>query len=231
MKCFILSFCKALTFATIWALFIPRVETSVYFHRHKSEDNTQTAFQLIWNHFKSSYKHTTVIVWSIYYAISLCFYTQIMVYIQVLYISINDTEETIYNAAVDAILTLLGAAMSLLAGRIRMEFLGNPNLALLTLVAMSSVQGIFVILAATSRSLMVCYVFYICYAVSYSFGIAIAAIKIAENLAEDTFGLVFGFNTLVALIVQTVVTLSVVSNGFQLSSSGQFLVYGWFHIR
>lgn len=127
-------------------------------------------------------------------------------------------------------LTLLGAAMSLLAGRIQMDFLGSPNWTLLTLIATSSVQGLFVILAATSQSLMACYVFYICYAVSYSFGIAIAATKIAENLADDTFGLVFGFNTLVALIVQTVITLSVVSNGFRLSSSGQFKVYGWFHI-
>lgn len=153
-----------------------------------------------------------------------------MAYIQVLYISINDTEETIYNAAVDATLTLLGAAMTLFAGRVRTDFLGNPNWTLLTLIAMSCVQGLFVILAATSQSLMACYVFYICYAVSYSFGIAICATKIAENLADDTFGLVFGFNTLVALIVQTVVTLSVVSNGFRLSSSGQFKVYGWFHV-
>lgn len=153
-----------------------------------------------------------------------------MVYIQVLYISINDTGEIIYNAAVDATLTLLGAAMSLLAGRIRMDFLSNPSLTMLTLVAMLSVQGIFVILAAASRSLMACYVFCICYAVSYSFGITVSAKKIAENLSDDTFGLVFGFNTLTSLIVQTVVTLSVVCNGFQLSSSGQFRVYGWFHI-
>lgn len=185
---------------------------------------------MIWVHFKSSYKQRTVVLWSFYYAISLCFYIQISAYIQVLWISIDDTQEVIYNGAVDAILTLLGAAVSLLAGKIHMSFLKKQNRTLLVLIFMSSLQGFFVIMAATSNTLMSCYIFYICYGVAYAFGITICATEIAKSLADDTFGLIFGFNTLIALIVQTTITLSVVSNGFKLNPSGQYQVYGYFYV-
>lgn len=225
--------------ALVWAFFIPRVETSVYFNRDANDgklpetftkNRITDAFQLIWIHFKSSYKQKTVVLWSFYYAIALCFYIQITAYIQVLWISIDDTQEVIYNGAVDAILTLLGAGVSLLAGKIHMSFLRKHNRTLLSLIIMSTLQGVFVVLAATSRTLISCYIFYICFGVSYAFAITICATEIAKNLAEDTFGLVFGFNTLIALIVQTSTTLSVVSYGFKLSPSGQYQVYGYFYI-
>lgn len=169
-------------------------------------------------------------LWSFYYAIALCFYIQITAYIQVLWISIDDTQEVIYNGAVDAILTLLGAGVSLLAGKIHMSFLKKQNQTLLVLILMSSLQGVFVIFAATSNTLMSCYIFYICYGVAYAFGITICATEIARNLSEDTFGLIFGFNTLIALTVQTIITLSVVSSGFLLSPRGQYQVYGYFYV-
>lgn len=184
----------------------------------------------MWLHFTTSYKNRTVVVWSFYYAIALCFHIQITQYIQVLWVSIDNTQEVIYNGAVDAILTLLGAAVSLLAGKIHVNFLKKQNRMLLVLIAMSTLQGVFVIFAATSQSLLPCYIFYICYDVAYSFGITICATEIAKNLADDTFGLIFGFNTLIALIVQTSVTLSIVSNGFKLSPSGQYQFYGYSYI-
>lgn len=225
--------------ALCWAFFIPPVERSLYFNRDANDgklpetfthNRITDAFYLIWYHFTSSYKCRAVVLWSFYYAIALCFYIQIVAYIQVLYISIDDSQEVIYNGAVDAILTLLGAVVSLLAGKIHLNFLRKQNSMLLVLIIMSTLQGIFVVLAATSHTLMSCYVFYICYGVSYAFCITICAFEIAKNLADDTFGLVFGFNTLIALIVQTLITLTVVSNGFKLSPTGQFQVYGYFYI-
>lgn len=156
---------------------------------------------------------------------------QIISYIQVLWIAIEDThQEVIYNGAVEAVLTALGACFTLLAGKVHMNFLKNQNQTLLALIVMSSFQGLFVVLAATSQSLISCYIYYICFGISYAFAITICATEIANNLAVDTYGLVFGFNTLVALTVQTIITLSVVSNGFQLSPSGQFQVYGYIYI-
>lgn len=222
--------------ALIWALFIPRVTTSLYFNRDTngkrsdSPKNILSAFRLIWIHFKTSYTNKMVVLWSFYYAIALCFYIQITAYIQVLWISIDDSQEVIYNGAVDAILTLLGAAVSILAGKIHVNFLKSRVQTLLVLTIISSVQGAFVILAAQSPTLLLCYIFYISFGVAYAFGITICATEIAKSLVDDTFGLVFGFNTLIALIVQTSVTVAVVSNGFKLSPSGQYQVYGYAYI-
>lgn len=212
----------------------------MYFNRDMSDGKVteivshngriSNAFHLIWIHFKTSYQNKTVILWSIYYAIALCFYVQITVYIQVLWIAIDDTQETIYNGAVDAILTFFGAVVSLMAGKIHLNFLRKQNRTLIVLIIMSSLQGIFILAAAKSQTLMSCYIFYICYGVAYAFFITICATEIARNVSDDAFGLVFGFNTLIALIIQTVVTLSVVSNGFLLSPSGQYQVYGYFYI-
>lgn len=213
----------------------------MYFNRDMSDgkipetfthNRISNAFHLIWVHFKTSYQNKTVILWSFYYAISLCFYLQITIYIQVLWswIYINDSQETILNGAVDAMSTLLGAVASLLAGIIHLNFLRKKNRTLIVLVVMSSIQGLFVILAAKSQTLMACYIFYILYIAAYAFCITICATEIAKNLCDDAYGLVFGFNTLVALIVQTAVTLSVVSNGLMLSPSGQFQVYGYFYL-
>lgn len=44
---------------------------------------------------------------------------------------------------------------------------------------------------------------------------------------DDSFGLVFGMNTLLALVLQTVLTIVVISDsGFALGPRGQFIVYG-----
>lgn len=222
--------------AFIWAFFIPHVRTSLYFNRNVENPSDSylnqmlTAFNLIWMHFKASYTNKMVILWSFYYAIALCFYIQITAYIQVLWIHIDNTQEVIYNGAVDAILTLLGAGVSILAGKIQINFLKSKIHTLLVLIVISSVQGAFVILAAQSHTLLSCYIFYISYGVAYAFGITICATEIAKNLVDDTFGLVFGFNTLIALVVQTGVTLSVVSSGFKLSPCGQYYVYGYGYV-
>lgn len=216
----------------LWALFIPSVERSLYFHRKGDDEEHRNrfldAFQLIRNHFVNSYKNKTVVIWSLYYAITVCFYNQIIAYIQVLWITIDDSQEIKYNGYVDAILTSLSAIFSLLAGKVHINFLKDQNRALLALVVLSSLQGIFMIFAAMSQSLISCYIFYICYGIAYAFGITICATEIASNLPEDTYGLIFGFNTLSGLIIQTIVTYTFVSSGFQLQPRGQYQIYSYF---
>lgn len=71
---------------------------------------------------------------------------------------------------------------------------------------------------------------FILFGIAYSLSITITATKIAENLNDDSYGLVFGFNTFIALITQTILTLSVVSNGFKLNIEGQYIVYGCIYL-
>lgn len=51
--------------------------------------------------------------------------------------------------------------------------------------------------------------------------------EVAQHLEEDCFGLVFGINTLLALVLQTLLTLLVVSEqGFALSVVDQYTMLG-----
>lgn len=55
--------------------------------------------------------------------------------------------------------------------------------------------------------------------------------EVARHLEEESFGLVFGLNTLLAVILQSVLTLIVVSNsGFALNVIQQFGVYSFYFI-
>lgn len=226
----------ALIMATVWAFFIPRVKTSLYFNPGNNDGQLTTtythnrmtnALKLIWIHFKTSYTNTNVLMWSFYYAIALCLYVQSTAYIQVLWIAIDNSQEVIWNGAVESVLTLLSAIASLVAGKVHMHFLRHHNRLLITLIIMSSFQGLALLAAALSTTLLSCYIAYISFGVFYAFMMTIAASSIAQELMEDSFGLVFGVNTLIASSVQTILTLTVVSNGFVLSPVGQYTVYSW----
>lgn len=60
----------------------------------------------------------------------------------------------------------------------------------------------------------------------------IASSEIAKSIVEDSYGLVFGMNMFLALVLQTGLTLAFVSKdvGFALTSRNQFLAYGIYHI-
>lgn len=211
--------------AFIWAFFIPRVKRSIYFE--SDVNRFGEASQILLRHFKISYSNRAVIIWSIYYAVSVCFYNQIINYIQVLWITIDDSRENLYNGAVDAILTTLCVTSSLIAGKVRVNFLKSEFQTLISLIVMSSLQGVSILVASLSQSLMTCYILYICYGMFYAFGITICASEIASKLPEDAYGLIFGFNTFVGLIIQTLVTIIFVSSGFLLPPREQYQIYSY----
>lgn len=54
---------------------------------------------------------------------------------------------------------------------------------------------------------------------------------VAKQLADDSFGLIFGINTFLALLFQTILTISVASEGgFALDIQGQFVTYGGYFL-
>lgn len=215
--------------AALWSIFcIPSVNTSVYFHRKGDENDKKSAFKLIRQHFASAYTNKTVILWSIFYSVSFGLYFQIFAYIQVLWLEIEDN--AIWNATVDALFTVSGAFFALLAGKIQISFLQRETPTFIALIIMSMLKGVIIIVAAYSSTLLQCYAMFVLFGIVYSLTITITATKIAENLNEDSYGLVFGFNTFIALITQTILTLSVVSNGFKFNVEGQYIVYGCIYL-
>ncbi|XP_058130692.1 thiamine transporter 2-like [Anopheles coustani] len=256
--------------ATLWALFLPSVPTSMYFHRrtlteptggthevtgvdHPSDKNgrddrsdesrvsghgfsqrlrapfsvrMKEAFVLLWSHFRTSYTNRSVLQWSIWYALAMAGYIQILAYVQALWSSIDETQPAVWNGAVEAALTLLGAIVSLLAGYLHSGFL-KPRTSLLALAVLSFAAGGAMFLATKTNDLIVSYLGYMIFCVLYAFAITVVSAEIAKNIADDCFGLVFGFNTLVALSLQTLLTFSVTDadGWFALDVFGQFTVF------
>lgn len=102
--------------ATIWAISLPNVKTSLYFHRNRQTETSNLvvpneingievtaekdssavvpkrigALTLLWSHFRSSYRKRKVREWSLWYAMGMCGYLQIVTYVQVIWNAIKE---------------------------------------------------------------------------------------------------------------------------------------------
>lgn len=175
--------------ATGWAVFLPTVRTSVYFHRPivdvdkimygeqqpaQHDPNKNSAFHILWHQFRAGYTNRTVQLWSVWYAIGMCGYLQVIAYIQVLWTTIDSGQEMIWNGAVEALITLLGASVALLAGYMRADTLTDRRRVLWALVGLSICEAMAILLAAWTPHRNVSYVGYLVFCVLYSFTITVA---------------------------------------------------------
>lgn len=189
----------------------------------------QNAYRLLWTHFKSSYSSIEVIQWSLWYALGSCGFVQITTYIQVLWNTIDDQQDVIWNGAVEASVTLLSAIVTLFAEKIQNSLLSNSS-SLWTLTSLTVLEGLTLILTCQTSNLFVSYLGYTMFCTLFAFTITITSAGLAKELANDTFGLIFGFNTFVALVMQSLLTVIVVSGDvIRLDVITQFLVYAGFY--
>ncbi|XP_049530053.1 thiamine transporter 1-like [Anopheles darlingi] len=208
------------------------VDSSEGGHQQRNRcEQLRGAFVLLWSHFRTSFTNRSVLQWSIWYALAMAGYIQITAYVQALWQSIDVTQPAIWNGAVEAALTLLGAIVSLLAGYLHSGFL-KPRTSLMALALLSLAAGGAMLLATKTTDLIVSYVAYLVFGVLYAFAITVVSAEIAKNIADDCFGLVFGFNTLVALSIQTLLTVSVTDaeGWFALDVFGQFTVFSYYFV-
>lgn len=95
---------------------------------------------------------------------------------------------------------------------------------------MTSLEGLAILLGTKTSNLYVSYVGYTLFCTLFAFTITICSAEVAKRLADDTFGLIFGINTLVALIMQSILTFVVVSETImKLNVITQFLIYAGFY--
>lgn len=238
---------------TLWMFMLPNVESSIYFHRKNDPDPTEreleaiiplnhvvqtpksvsdkeiSAFQLLWSQFKTSYADIEVLQWSLWYAIGTCGFYQVTSYIQVLWDTIDDTQVMVWNGAVEAGVTLFSALVTTFAEKIHAALLSKSS-SLWTLTILTTFSGFAIVLGTKTTSLYVSYLGYILFCTLFAFTITISSAEVAKRLAPDTFGLIFGINTLVALVMQSVMTIIVVSKRFmELDVITQFLIYAGFY--
>jgi thiamine transporter 2/3 len=210
------------------------VDKSLYFHSEDSKDRPFTekivsAFKLMKSHFVDAYTNLHVVKWSAWWALSTCGYVQIENYMQPLYSAIQESNEAAYNGAVEAILTLSGFLVALLAGYLRFnwEVKGEVTLGIFSLI-----QGVLIVVISQTEYIFLCYAFYIVYGILYHFMVTIASAQIAKAIDEDSYGLIFGINTFFSLVSNSILTALVATEGigFALDPRDQYIVYGSYHL-
>lgn len=130
-------------------------------------------FLLLWFKLRSAYSNSAVVTWSIWYAMGMCGYLQAISYIQVLWLEIDSSQPVAWNGAVEAVNTLLGAGVSLLAGYVYTDRMSRVTV-LGILVVCSLCEGGALVLASQTTLRVVSYVGYSLFYVMYSFTITVA---------------------------------------------------------
>ncbi|KAK3917670.1 Thiamine transporter 2 [Frankliniella fusca] len=231
--------------ATVFALALPGVSTSFYFHKRTGDvgspdvpdpeakpaaDADATVVQLLWSDCREAFTQMSVVKWSLWWALATAGQMMVLSYVQILWQAAADesgSSEKLWNGAVEAVYTLLGAGAVWLTTRKKdYSAVGDALVGVWSLAA-----GTIVTLAARSRSMAVQYVTYVAFATSYNAAITVAYSEVAKRVREDAHALVFGINTLGALLVQTLLTFTVAGEGgLELDIRTQFTIYGSYFI-
>ncbi|KAF7656499.1 hypothetical protein LDENG_00040080 [Lucifuga dentata] len=193
-----------------------------------SRENVTNAGHLLWKSFRESYSSRHLIYWSLWWALATVGYVQVFNYIQLMWDHIEPSAtSSIYNGGVEAVCTLVGAAVTFTVGHIKVAWAVWGELAL---GLFSAVGACAVFLMAFTSSIWVCYAGYVIFKSSYMLLITITTFQIASKLSMECYALTFGINTFVALSLQTIMTVIVVDEAaLGLDVVTQFIIYGSYY--
>ncbi|KAM3876203.1 thiamine transporter 2-like [Diretmus argenteus] len=173
---------------------------------------------------KACYSSVTVLFFCMWWAAGRCGFYQVTGYIQVLWVYRQPQHNfTAYNGGVDGIATLSGAAASIAVGHVSLEWSVWGELVL----------GGFSVLIAGALFLMDLtnniWLNYACYTLFKTFYmqlITICTFQIAKTLSRERYALVFGVNSFVGTVLQSVLTAVVINSKYlHLTITSQFFVY------
>ena len=243
-----------LTLAQVISLFVaillPSVGISLYFYTMPNDDKIDSnsedqssnsemktearpkfsgsrATKLLWKHFIDSYSNPTVVLWSFWWSLAMAGFLMVQFYVQVLWRVVDDERQDIFNAGVEAVLTLFGALSAFFAGFMTSRTFKKYDMWILTICSL--LQGAMIIISSQTHNIWIAYSMYVLFGILFSFMITIATSFVAQQLADDSFALIFGINQLVALIFQSALTL-VIMTWLNLHIRLQFLIFGCYFI-
>ncbi|KAG9349452.1 hypothetical protein JZ751_027895 [Albula glossodonta] len=164
-------------------------------------------------------------LWSLWWVFNSTGYYLVLFYVHVLWDKVFPVSENqrVYNGAVEAASTLLGAITSFAAGFVKIRW----NLwSELVIGIDTALQAGLLLLMGTTDNIWVCYVAYSFFRGFYQFLVPIATFQIASSLTKEMCALVFGVNTFLGTILKTIITIIVADKrGLSLPVHSQFLVY------
>ncbi|VDK74954.1 unnamed protein product [Litomosoides sigmodontis] len=184
-------------------------------------------FQAIWYHFKIFKRKKIVLKWSIWWALTSCGIFQVMNYVQTLW-AVMQTYSDTYNGITECANTFVGALISFLVQYMNVNWSKRGEHVLLVT---STFIAVFLIIMAQTEIIYISYVLYVVVITIYHLLITVASTNIAMQLDSTSYGLIFGWDTFLALFLQTILTFAVADKrGLSLPIRTQFIVYGCYFV-
>ncbi|KAK7144512.1 hypothetical protein R3I94_010816 [Phoxinus phoxinus] len=192
---------------------------------HNSLSWANSVFVQMLKELKNVVKVPSLRLWSLWWVFNSTGYYLVVFYVHILWNKVYPATENkhVYNGAVEALSTLLGAIASFAAGYVKIRW----NLwSELVIGLITAAQAGLLLLMGLTGNIWVCYVSYALFRGFYQFLVPIAIFQIASSLTKELCALVFGVNTFLGTILKTVITIIVVDkSGLGLDVHSQFFVY------
>ncbi|KAL3124275.1 hypothetical protein niasHT_006663 [Heterodera trifolii] len=191
----------------------------------KSEQQKPSHWAKIKTKFFAPYQNRVVFHWSIFSIIITAIVYQAQNYIQILWAYRKVHDKYVWNGFVESINTLLSALVVFLVQFIPLKW---AEYSILVCCISTMVMAMLLYAMVYFGSIFADYILYIVLYMFYNMLITISSDLIATHLSPNgAYGLVFGINGFVGILLQALVTLLVVdANGpFALSIEAQFITY------
>ncbi|KAE9555539.1 hypothetical protein FO519_001210 [Halicephalobus sp. NKZ332] len=173
------------------------------------------------------YSNAFILKWSIWWAMAICMFRQINLYAQTLLGQLQVDDDSPLNGFADAIYTFMATVFILLTNRYPINW---DKWGEIVLMMISMSDAVFLALFSQTNSVYLMYFCYIFYRSCHQVMVTIAQWNIAKKMVTDSYGLVFGVNYCIALLMQSLLVRIVTDNrglGMQIRES--FLVYSGLH--
>ncbi|XP_067315456.1 reduced folate transporter [Pseudorasbora parva] len=192
---------------------------------HKSLSLANSVFIQMLKELKNVVRVPSLRLWSLWWVFNSTGYYLVVFYVHILWNKVYPATENkhVYNGAVEAASTLLGAITSFAAGYVKIRW----NLwSELVIGLITAAQAGLLLLMGLTGDIWVCYVSYALFRGFYQFLVPIAIFQIASALTKELCALVFGVNTFLGTILKTFIIIIVADKrGLALNVHSQFFVY------
>ncbi|VDM19208.1 unnamed protein product [Wuchereria bancrofti] len=231
-------------FVVILAAFLPNVKWKQVIVRLSDSNSKETAaeqsglpetygayvqYQLCLMRYNITriYQVAAIRKWSIWWALTTCMSLQVAQYAQSLWGEVQHGDTNSLNGFAEAIYTATAAISILILGLAKINW---DKWGELTLATISLIDTLILIIYSRAQSIWIMYACYIGYRSLYQVMITIAQWNLARKMIGESYGLVFGLNSFIALLLQTLLTIIVPDqHGLHMPVRQQFLVYAGCH--
>ncbi|CAD5211267.1 unnamed protein product [Bursaphelenchus xylophilus] len=192
---------------------VPLTETSELQDKHSDKSQRNIVMYII--------SDSTVLIWSIWWALASCGSFQVANYVQSLWEPMQKEGQFVGNGFVECLNTLTSTLLTFSLQYIKFDWSKRSEL---VFFSSSLTSSLLLYGMAQTSSIWISYLFYIINSSLYQMLMAAATDTIAEKIESRRYSQIFGFNTFLALLLQSILTFTV-NHQLDMEIRSQFFVY------